>query len=269
MKKRMIVMAVFVVMIVVLPYWALADHQAEHTDKWDDLNKLTDTALQLSKQNRFEESRKLIDYFQREFEESVKGDGGISATDIRTISASQQTAAKMLQENGITHDEKVRALIQLRLVVDAAASEHQPLWSSMEEPVMSAFSQVKGDVESGDHQSFQQNWAEFVSLYETVYPSMMMDLDSEQLKRMDAHRSVVEDAIFTQIPVESQVNQLALMEEELQDLFNRVKEDEADPSLWWVMISTGSIIFMSLTYTGWRKYRGEKEKMNRERDMNK
>jgi sporulation protein YpjB len=98
---------------------------------------------------------------------------------------------------------------------------------------------------------------------------MMMDIDSEQLKRMDAHRSVVEDAIFTQIPVESQVNQLALMEEELQNLFNRVKEDDADPSLLWVMISTGSIIFLSLSYTGWRKYRGEKDKVNRERDMNK
>jgi sporulation protein YpjB len=269
MKKRKMVIAFFVILIVALPYWALADHQANHTGEWEDLNKLSDTALQLSKENRFEESLQLVEYFQREFEKTLKDDGSISAKDIRTISASQQTAAKMLQETGITPDEKVRALIQLRLVVDAAASEHQPLWSSMEEPVMSAFSQVKGDVKMGDHQSFQQNWDEFVSLYETVYPSMMMDIDSEQLKRMDAHRSVVEDAIFTQIPVESQVNQLALMEEELQNLFNRVKEDDADPSLLWVMISTGSIIFLSLSYTGWRKYRGEKDKVNRERDMNK
>ena len=36
-------------------------------------------------------------------------------------------------------------------------------------------------------------------------------------------------------------------------------EDEADPSLWWVIISTGSIIILTLSYVGWRKYQGEKE----------
>jgi sporulation protein YpjB len=59
------------------------------------------------------------------------------------------------------------------------------------------------------------------------------------------------------------------MEEELQNLFDRIKDDEADPSLLWVMISTGSIILLSLSYTGWRKFKGEKEKASRERDINK
>lgn len=36
-------------------------------------------------------------------------------------------------------------------------------------------------------------------------------------------------------------------------------EDEADPSLWWVIISTGSIIIATLSYVGWRKYNGDKE----------
>ncbi|MEM5014661.1 sporulation protein YpjB [Metabacillus indicus] len=270
MKKRIAAMAVFMIMALALPFYSLADHRAGHMDSsWDDLNKLTDTALQLTKQNRFEESLQLINYFGREFEKSIKGNNDVSAAEIRTISASQQTAVDKLQETAASPDQKVRALIRLRLVVDAAASEHQPLWSSMEAPVMSAFTQVKDGVKDGNNQAFEQNWEEFVSLYETVYPSMLMDLDSEQLKRIEAHKSVVEDSFFAEIPVESQVNQLTLMEEDLQNLFERVKEDEADPSLWWVMISTGSIIFMALSYTGWRKYKGEKDKMNRERDFNK
>lgn len=47
-----------------------------------------------------------------------------------------------------------------------------------------------------------------------------------------------------------------------------MEDDEADPSLWWVIISTGSIIIMTLSYVGWRKYQGDKElRKNRSRDQ--
>jgi sporulation protein YpjB len=58
------------------------------------------------------------------------------------------------------------------------------------------------------------------------------------------------------------------MEEELKALFERVKEDEADPSLLWVMISTGSVILLSLSYAGFRKYRAEKARIEK-REINK
>ncbi|PLR66782.1 sporulation protein YpjB [Bacillus sp. UMB0893] len=269
MKKTMIAIAVSILMIFTYPALFYADHHEGHSGSWEDLNKLSDTALQLSKQSRFEESVQLVEYFSREFEEMTKDNESISAAQIRTISSSQHTALDTLQEKNNTPDEKVRSLIQLRLVVDAMVSEHQPLWVSMEDPIMTVFANLIGDVENKDHQSFEQDWSEFVSLYEMIYPSIMMDTDTKQVQRIDAHISVVEDSVFKQIPLESKVNQLSLMEEELQNLFDRIKEDEADPSLLWVMISTGSIILLSLSYTGWRKFKGEKEKANRERDMNK
>lgn len=269
MKKRMIAIMFSIIMIFTYPAFSYADQHAEHKGSWDDLNKISDTALQLSKQSRFEESLQLVEYFSREFEKLAKDNESITAAQIRTISSSQYTALDTLQEKDNTPDEKVRSLIQLRLVVDAMVSEHQPLWSSMEESIMNVFESLKGDVEDGDYQSFEQDWSEFVSLYEMIYPSIMMDTDTKQVKRIDAHISVVEDSVFKQISLESKVNQLVLMEEELQSLFDGVKDDEADPSLLWVIISTGSIILLSLSYTGWRKFKGEKEKANRERDMNK
>ena len=54
--------------------------------------------------------------------------------------------------------------------------------------------------------------------------------------------------------------ELFALETELQTIFDGVMEDEADPSLWWVIISTGSIIVLTLSYVGWRKYKGEREK---------
>jgi len=49
------------------------------------------------------------------------------------------------------------------------------------------------------------------------------------------------------------------LETDLKKLFTDMDEDQVDPSLWWVIISTGSIIIMTLSYVGWRKYKGDKD----------
>jgi sporulation protein YpjB len=40
------------------------------------------------------------------------------------------------------------------------------------------------------------------------------------------------------------------------------EEDESGPSIFWLIFSIGGIIFSTLSYVGWRKYNGEKDKMN-------
>ena len=45
------------------------------------------------------------------------------------------------------------------------------------------------------------------------------------------------------------------LEDQLLDIFEEAEKDDADPSLWWVIISTGSIIIMTLSYVGWKKFK--------------
>ncbi|WP_226666852.1 sporulation protein YpjB [Metabacillus litoralis] len=240
---------------------------AEETYDWESLNEISDTALQLAKQERFSESAQLLTYFAVKFEEIPIDREYISLDDYRTITSTYKTAQNVILNNQIGKEEKVRTLTKFRLVVDAMVSEHQPLWGAMESSIMATFSQMKNDVEEGDKQSFKHDLNEFLALYEVIYPSIQIDLDTERVKRMDVHISVVEDKLFQDIPVTSRTEQLNIMEEELKAIFERIKEDEADPSLLWVMISTGSVILLALSYSGWRKYRGEKEKeIKRERD---
>lgn len=233
---------------------------AEETYDWELLNEISDTALQLAKQERFNESAQLLDYFATKFEEIPIDREYISLDHFRMITNNHKNAQNVLNNESLSSDEKVRSLMKFRLVVDAMVSEHQPLWGSMESSIMETFSQMKSDVQEDDKQSFQHDWNQFLALYEMIYPSIQVDLDMQRVKQMDTYISVVEDRLFQEIPVTSRVKQLTLMEEELKALFERAKEDEADPSLLWVMISTGSVIIMSLIYAGWRKYRGEKEK---------
>ena len=53
--------------------------------------------------------------------------------------------------------------------------------------------------------------------------------------------------------------ELDALQYDLKNIFENMEEDEADPSLWWVIISTGSIIILTLSYVGWKKYKGDKE----------
>lgn len=241
---------------------------AEETYDWESLNKISDTALQLAKQERFSESAQLLNYFAVKFEEIPIDRESISLDHIRTITSTYKNSLNVIEDEKISTEEKVRSLTKFRLVVDAMVSEHQPLWGSLETSIMTTFSQLKSDVEEGNNQSFQHNWNHFLSLYEVIYPSIQVDLDSQRVKRMDAHISVVEDHLFQEIPETSRVKQIAIMEEELKALFERVKEDEADPSLLWVMITTGSVILLSLSYSGWKKYSAEKGKLAK-REKNK
>lgn len=264
MKK--LIIAIIFSMLLINGKPAFADESYD----WKSLNKIADTALQLAKQERFSESAQLLEYFAVKFEEIPIDRQVLSLDHYRTLSSTHQNAQELLLDEKVSANEKVRSLTKFRLVVDAMVSEHQPLWSSMEASIMETFSQMKSDVQEGDNQSFQHDFNEFLALYEVIYPSIQVDLDIQRIKRMDEHISVVENQLFHEIPETSQEKQLAVMEDELKAIFERVKEDEADPSLLWVMISTGSVIMLALSYSGWKKYRGEKEKLSkREKNSSK
>ncbi len=262
MRKWLIALIIGIVLVQTKPI------NAEETYDWDFLNKISNTALQLAKQERYSESAQLLDYFSMKFEDIPINRDSISLDHFRMISSTHKDAKSIIQDEKKTKEEKVRTLTKFRLVVDAMVSEHQPLWGSMESTIMETFSQIMTDVQAGDIQSFQHDWNEFLSLYEIIYPSIQVDIDDRRVKQMDEHISVIGDKFFQDVPETSRVKQLLLMEEELKAIFERVKEDEADPSLVWVMITTGSIILLSLSYSGWRKYRGEKEKLEK-REQNK
>ncbi|MBD1381685.1 sporulation protein YpjB [Metabacillus arenae] len=242
--------------------------ETEH--HWNNLNNLTETALQLAKQNRFEDSSHLIVYFKEQFENKPGIQSELSADDIRTVSLTHTHALEALQNKTMGDSEKIRAVTQFRLVVDAMNSEYDPLWSSMEDSVMNVFSQIKTDVESGNYESFQEQWNEFLIMYEMIYPSVSVDVDSQIIKRVDSHISTIDNRLFDQMSDSTKEQHISQMEEDLRTLFDRAEEDESDPSLLWVIISTGSIIILSLSYAGFRKYQGEKERRKqRDRETNK
>ena len=130
----------------------------------------------------------------------------------------------------------------------------------MEVPMLTVFNEVKSGFKWGK-EAFHESFNSFLALYEIVYPSMKIDVPSERIQKLDTRVQFI-DRYRTEILTDkdAQVRSFLLLKRNLQTIFEDVTEDEADPSLWWVIISTGSIIILTLSYVGWRKYKGDREK---------
>ncbi|MFC3884231.1 sporulation protein YpjB [Bacillus songklensis] len=249
MKGKIVVM----VLLILLSLQPLAYAK---TTSWDSLNNLSDEALQLTKQERYEEAAALLEQFPQKLEQSRHDTVNLSPENIRMLTAIHQEAVGALANDGLEKVEKVRKIIRFRLLVDALQSEHQPLWTEMEGSIMGAFSQLKTAAADGDSLAFQNDFHSFLDQYETILPSVQVDIRREYVQRMDAHLAFLNQT--EAVNEESRLKQLDQMEQDLQNLFHKMKEEEVNPSLIWMMVTTGSVIIFTLSYVAWRKYRGDK-----------
>lgn len=140
---------------------------------------------------------------------------------------------------------------------------------SLEKPIMEAFTELKRDVQKNGSTSFHEKWNEFISLYDLIYPSLTIDVSEDQLETVGKHIDVIEQEEFQQMTESTKLERLSLLQHDLKNVFDRVEEDDADPSLLWVIITTGSIIITALTYVGYRKYKAEKNKLKKGTTLNK
>jgi sporulation protein YpjB len=166
------------------------------------------------------------------------------------------------------YEERLDKLTKFRLVIDALATSHQPLWTAMEDQIMTAFHHAKDAALRGDSAHFHSYFNTFLNLYNVIYPSMKIDVPVENIQRLDARIDFINEYQSQVVSDAKSQQELYALDTDLKNLFANMEDDEADPSLWWVIISTGSIIIMTLSYVGWRKYQGDKElRKNRSRDL--
>jgi sporulation protein YpjB len=257
-----------IVFFSIIPTIGLANHTTQHTDEWERLDVITDQALQLVKHEKYEEAKKLLSYFSDQFSNVIIHEKKFSMDEIRVITTTYEGAELALTSTSATHEQRIQAVTKFRLVVDAVKSEHQPLWAEMEESVMTTFSSLKEAVNTGDNQQYQHHLNTFLGKYEIIHPSLMLDLAVTEASRIDSFVTYLDEYRNELLVNESRMGHMQMVEDELVKMFKQMKEDDADPSLIWVMISTGSIIILTLSYVGWRKYKGDKEKQASRRRLN-
>jgi sporulation protein YpjB len=233
---------------------------AETTSPVEQLDEISDEALQMAKLHRYDDANRILKHFSEEFL-TVTGNGRpFSMDELRIITVAHEEAIEAMANAEMGHTERMNKVTKFRLAIDAIASTHQPLWTEMEGPIMTVFNDVKTAASEGNNDQFHSNLNSFLSLYNVIYPSMKIDINPETIQKIDAKVSFIDQYRPQILSEASSQEELDALESDLQTIFDEMTEDEADPSLWWVMISTGSIIILTLSYVGWRKYKGDSKK---------
>lgn len=256
MKAKLVI--IFMVAFLLLPLSVYADH-TEPTSKIEKLDHISDEALQMVKLQRYDDAKKILEYFSEQFLSITVKEQSFSMDELRIISVAHNEALEATTQVEMQHDERMNRVTKFRLVIDAISSTHQPLWTEMEGPIMSVYQSVKDAAYSGNNTNFHTNLNSFLSLYDMIYPSLKIDISKEQIQKLDAKVDYIDHYRPQVLSKSTNQQELEALGSELQVIFDEMTDDEADPSLWWVIISTGSIIILTLSYVGWRKYQGDQE----------
>lgn len=257
--------AIVVIMIFFLtPAMIFAKHHISSIEK---LDQISNEALQMVKSSRYEDARKLLEYFSDEFLTYTMENHSFSIDEARIVTLVNNEAIEAMGNGNLNHDERMNQVTKFRLVMDAISSTHQPLWTEMEGPMMTVFGGLKEAAIAGESEKFHSHLNSFLSLYEVIYPSMKLDASVQTVQKIDARIHYIDEYRARVLSEEASQQELETLESDLKKLFDEMSEDEADPSLWWVIITTGSIIIVTLSYVGWRKYKGDKERGREKRPM--
>ncbi|WP_163100981.1 sporulation protein YpjB [Peribacillus alkalitolerans] len=232
------------------------------------LDEISDEALQMVKVKRYEESERLLEYFSTQFLSMTVEAKFFSMDELRIITVAHNEALVTVQDESLSYDKKVNAVTKLRLVTDAVYSNHQPLWTEMEGQIMSTFNQTKIAMKNKDSDGFYSYINRLLNQYDLIYPSLKVDVAPEKIQKLDARMSFIEQYRPQVFSDSTSQKELEALEKDLESIFDEMTEDETDPSLWWVIISTGSIIILTLSYVGWRKYKGDKEEKKSDKELN-
>lgn len=261
MKSRIIIAIMIFLLLPIMGY-------AEETSSIDRLDQLSDEALQMVKLHRYDDAKKLLDYFSDQFRATSGQVTVLTSDEMRIVTVSYDEAVQATANAAIDHNEKINRVTKFRLVMDAITSQSQPLWTEMEAPIMTVFGEMKEAVNNGDKENFQSKFNTFLSLYDVIYPSMKINVTGDRIQRLDTRIDLIDRYRPQVLADEGTQQELEALEADLQLLFDEMSDDEADPSLWWVIISTSSIIILTLSYVGWRKYKGDQQReKNRSREQ--
>src|SRR5690606_6176964 len=141
-------------------------------------------ALQMVKQQRYKDAKQLLTSFSNEFLKIGFMDGPYSMDDLRIITVTHNEALEVINSSAVSYEEKLNRVTQFRLVIDAINSEHHPMWTKMEDSIMTTFGHMKEKMIEGDSKSFSQEFDLFLTKYEMIEPSVKVDITPETIQKI-------------------------------------------------------------------------------------
>ncbi|WP_049670574.1 sporulation protein YpjB [Bacillus sp. FJAT-27916] len=244
-----------VIIVASLSIQAIAASPAE--DKA--IETIADQSLQFVKVDRRQEAEELLNVFSERFLDMASQGNQYSMDEINIVTIALEDAMNAVQDTEKSNQEAVNEMTKFRLAFDAVSHDKSPLWTKMRGQILEAVKDTREAVKNQDSVVFQEELNRLLNIYIILYPSLKIDVTPEKFQQVDAHLKFIDQYRPQVFSDSSEQKDMASLEGQLRDIFDEAEKDDTDPSLWWVIISTGSIILMTLSYVGFRKYKAREE----------
>ncbi|SDM77059.1 sporulation protein YpjB [Fictibacillus solisalsi] len=248
--------AVLSAFLLLMPAAVHAIGSGQHPD-FDNVTQLSDKALELAKEERYKEASEVLFYMSSQFGKDV-ANSDLADDKIRMVDMTMENTIEALGRAEETRDVKISRLTGVRLLMDALVSDQQPLWKQTEYQIMNPIKSMQLSLKKKEDQSFQEAANEFLANYNMIRPAVSMDVTEAVFEQVDRDVEYIEKTRTNMISSKESREKLTSIQEDFEKLFD-AKEDTSDPSLFWLIFSIGGIIFSTLFYVGWRKYKAETE----------
>lgn len=139
MKRKPIAM-ILLFFLVLQPAVVKGEETAANT--LQELTELSDSIFQLTRQAKYDEALQVALYVEKTFK-AENWRGTLTNTQIRQITLGYQDMIKGLPQEELNEREKLRYASQFRMLLDAIQSDSEPLWGSLEKPIMGSFPTLK------------------------------------------------------------------------------------------------------------------------------
>ncbi|QHA92296.1 sporulation protein YpjB [Bacillus sp. N1-1] len=228
--------------------------QADSKQVWNDIAA---NVLEFGKQEQFDRSKIMLDEFSTVFPGEQSSE--LSNTELRVILNTHDRALKAVTSIDKANDQRIQALTEFRLAVDALVTEEQPIWHQTNDQILPLIHEMATAIEHGDVDVYKASKDRFLGSYSTIRPAMAIDLPPETQQRLDSHIAFIEKYASGRNTELS--GQLETMYDDFKNAYDPSYSEES--SLMWLIVSIGGIIIFTLVYVIYRKYKGEKETLKR------
>jgi len=235
--------------------------------KIDQETSLIEKSLSLVQEGDYIHGANLLEQFETNYMGDVKKNKDFTPKDLETISVTFQNALLSLKNDASDPQEKVADVLGVRLMVDARETSLQPMWKEMKQSVMTPLHNMDAAYKRGNSEAYEIQLNQFLHQFEIIYPSLLVDLPYDEVKKINSLVTFLDEYRINKEELPAFKQKLDETKTELSFIFEQ-GNSIFPPASFWTIFTTGGIIVGTLSYVGWRKYKGDRSKNKKRREHN-
>ncbi len=249
------IMLLIVLFVVIAP--KSMDSETKEDVSFETWYEKVKTMYTLVEQGKYEEGKKIYHWLDLHLPALSFSTYEMNTNQMKHFLYSFERAGEALTSVTLSDEKRQSYMYSFYLSTDAILSKNNPLWKNVAKQSLPLLEEAKSLIERGEKEKARVSYQEWQHTFEQIRPAMMTGEPESRYMPLISYLEYMERESSWLEREESE--DVVKLLSHVQHLIEPARAT-VDPSFWIVLFSIGTTIMIALTYTGWRKYRGDKTK---------